>query len=249
MLSSSFVVPMTWISLGCSTTIFKKTTKVFTFQQTNSKTRKLMRKHFAQIMKLPVSSIFYEVTNDQVLHMFNELGHQPLLTGIIQFKKLSLPCIYSFLFGIVLRCLIGRSSGLQSQIGNLLYYGWALLRSICGLSHTSMIRIWDSNYSKQFDKRCFVWSLLEFDSEGGELRRRDFGSCWCRNCWVFDYGCSTNCCWWSNHVSYWWSYSLCDAKACWSIKFTSCTILDVNWFYCFYCDFLIERDWGFFESC
>ena len=113
MLSDSSAVPMTWISLVGSMVVFNKTTKVVTFQLMNSKIRKLTRKHFAQNMKLPVSCTFYEVTNDQVLHMFNEMGHQQVLTRISHFKKLSLPCIWSFLFGIVLRCLKGRSSRLD----------------------------------------------------------------------------------------------------------------------------------------
>ena len=73
-LSSSLIVPITWISLVGSKVVLKKTTKVITFKLSNSKTRKLMRKHFAQIMKLPISGTFYEVTNDQVLYMFNDMG-------------------------------------------------------------------------------------------------------------------------------------------------------------------------------
>ena len=64
-------------------------------------------------MKLPYSCTFYEVTNEHVIHMFNEIGHQHVLTGISLFWKSSLPCVLNFLFGIILRCLIGRSSGLD----------------------------------------------------------------------------------------------------------------------------------------
>lgn len=53
-------------------------------------------KHFAQILKLLVSGTFYEVSTDQVLHMLNEMGHQPDLNGIIHFKKSSLPCYEVF---------------------------------------------------------------------------------------------------------------------------------------------------------
>lgn len=101
-LSSSFAVPISWISLAVFTTMLKKTTKFITFQQTNSKRRKLTRKQFSQIVKFPVSGTFYEVSTDQVLHMFNEMGHEPILTGISNFKKSSLPCIWSFLFGTLL---------------------------------------------------------------------------------------------------------------------------------------------------
>lgn len=83
------------------------------FQLTNSKPNKLTHNQFAQILMLDVSSTFYEVLTDQVLHMFNEIVHQPILIRINLFKKSSLPCFWSFLFGIVLRCLTGRSFELE----------------------------------------------------------------------------------------------------------------------------------------
>lgn len=64
-------------------------------------------------MKLPYTSPVYEVTNEQVLFMFNEIGHQPPLTGISQFRKSSLPYMWNFVFVIILRYLIDRSSGLD----------------------------------------------------------------------------------------------------------------------------------------
>ena len=45
--------------------------------------------------------------------MFNEMGYQPSLTKISDFKKSSLPTIWNFLFGIFLRCLTGRTIGLD----------------------------------------------------------------------------------------------------------------------------------------
>lgn len=45
--------------------------------------------------------------------MFTEMDHQPVLTGISLFRKSSLPCVWNFLFGVILRCLTGRSSGLD----------------------------------------------------------------------------------------------------------------------------------------
>ncbi|CAI9299828.1 unnamed protein product [Lactuca saligna] len=101
-LSSSFAIPMTWLSLDATTVVFNKSTKVVTFQLSNSKTNKLTRNQFSQMLQLPVFDTFYEVTNDQVVHMFNEMGHQPTLNGIIYFKKSGLSCVWSFLFGIML---------------------------------------------------------------------------------------------------------------------------------------------------
>lgn len=66
---------MEWISIAASTTLFDKTTKVVTFQLSYSKIKMLTRKQFSHIMKLPVSGTFYEVTDDQVGYMFNEMEH------------------------------------------------------------------------------------------------------------------------------------------------------------------------------
>lgn len=71
-MSSSFSVPMTWLSLVGSTLVFNKITKVVTFQLTNEKKYMLTKKQFAQIKKLPVTGRFYEVTVEQVVSMMNE---------------------------------------------------------------------------------------------------------------------------------------------------------------------------------
>lgn len=100
-----------------------------TFHLTNLQSKKLTRKQFAQILRLPTSGTLYEVMNDQVIYMFNEMGHQPTFTAINHFKKSNLPCVLSFLFGIVLRCLTGRSFLLDKaklevySVMEGLYYG------------------------------------------------------------------------------------------------------------------------------
>lgn len=79
----------------------------------NDKKFRLSKKLFAQILEIHNSPPFYKVTNEQVIHMFNGLGYQSILTKISEFKKSSLPCIWNFMFGIYLRCLTGRSVGLD----------------------------------------------------------------------------------------------------------------------------------------
>ena len=110
---SSFSMPMTWLSLASSTAVYSKTMKVVTFQLINDKKFKLTMKLFAQILNIPTVERFYEVSNEQVLHMFNEMGYQQVLTKISGLKKFYLPCIWYFLYGIYLRCLTGRSVGLD----------------------------------------------------------------------------------------------------------------------------------------
>ena len=45
--------------------------------------------------------------------MFNEMGHQLVLTKVSLFRKSCPPCIMSFLSGVVLRFLTGHSLGLD----------------------------------------------------------------------------------------------------------------------------------------
>ena len=86
---------------------------MITSQLTNEKNFKLTKKLFAQILNIPMLETFYEVSNEQVLQMFKEIGYQPILTKISDFKKSCLPCIWNFLFGIYLRCLTDQSVGLD----------------------------------------------------------------------------------------------------------------------------------------
>lgn len=45
--------------------------------------------------------------NEHVIHMFNEMGYEPPMTGINHFRRYALPTLWNFLFGIFLRCLTG----------------------------------------------------------------------------------------------------------------------------------------------
>ncbi|KAI3739797.1 hypothetical protein L2E82_30209 [Cichorium intybus] len=51
---------------------------------------------------------------DQLVGMFNEMGYEPLLERISTFKKNQLPDLWRYFFSIFLRCLSGRTSGLDS---------------------------------------------------------------------------------------------------------------------------------------
>ncbi|KAI3767969.1 hypothetical protein L2E82_18398 [Cichorium intybus] len=51
---------------------------------------------------------------DQLVAMFIEMGYEPLLEKISMFKKNQLPDLWRYFFSIFLRCLSGRTSGLDS---------------------------------------------------------------------------------------------------------------------------------------
>ena len=110
---SSYALPMSWLSLAGSAITYYNTLDIFTFNLINDKRFCLTKKLFVQILELPNSPPFYKVKNEQVLHMLNEMGYQPSLTKISEFKKSCLTCIWNNLFCIYLRCLTGRSIGLE----------------------------------------------------------------------------------------------------------------------------------------
>ncbi|KAL7612549.1 hypothetical protein Lser_V15G06652 [Lactuca serriola] len=110
---SSFSVPMIWLSLEASTASYNHTADVITFNLTKNKWVKLSKKMFVEILQIPNNPPFVKPVNSQIFHMFNEKGHQPELEKINEFRKSGLSCIWNFLFGIFLRCLTGRSVGLD----------------------------------------------------------------------------------------------------------------------------------------
>ncbi|KAI3516185.1 hypothetical protein L1887_15096 [Cichorium endivia] len=82
------------------------------------KTKKvqLTKEKFVEALHLPVYNSKEMVVPfaDQLVNMFNEMGYEPLLEKISMFKKNQLPNLWRYFFSIFLRCLSGRSSGLDS---------------------------------------------------------------------------------------------------------------------------------------
>ncbi|KAL7601073.1 hypothetical protein Lser_V15G24877 [Lactuca serriola] len=109
----SFPVPMVWLSRAASTASYNHTADVITFNLINNKRVKLSKNLFVEFLQIPNNPPFVKPVNSQIIHMFNEMGHQPELEKISDFRKSGLPCIWNFLFGIFLRCLTGRSVGLD----------------------------------------------------------------------------------------------------------------------------------------
>lgn len=87
----SFAVPLTWLKLVGSTAIYSKTMQIVTFQLTNGKKLRLSKKLFSQILNIPNVEPFSKVNNAQIIHMFNEMVHQPVLTKISDFISLAYP--------------------------------------------------------------------------------------------------------------------------------------------------------------
>ena len=86
---------------------------MITFHLINDKKVRLSQRLFCQILDIPNTPPFVEFQFSQIIHMFNEMGYQPPLTKISDFKKSGLPKVWNFLFGIFLHCLTGRTVGLD----------------------------------------------------------------------------------------------------------------------------------------
>lgn len=77
------------------------------------KNKRLTNKQCSQILKLPLKVQFEVPSHDQVLHMFNEMGYQPLILLLSSFKKSNIPRVWNLFFGVTLLCFIGSSTGMD----------------------------------------------------------------------------------------------------------------------------------------
>ncbi|KAI3499751.1 hypothetical protein L1887_35560 [Cichorium endivia] len=76
----------------------------------------LTKEEFVDALRLPIynSKEMVVPSADQLVTMFYEMGYEPLLERIRTFKKNQLPDLWGYFFSIFLRCLSGRTSGLDS---------------------------------------------------------------------------------------------------------------------------------------
>ncbi|KAI3503821.1 hypothetical protein L1887_32274 [Cichorium endivia] len=93
------------------------------------KTKKiqLTKEKFSEALHLPLynSKEMVIPTAEQLVDIFNAMGYEPQLETISTFKKKQLPDLWRYFFSIFLRCLSGRTSGLDSasQSFQSLLYG------------------------------------------------------------------------------------------------------------------------------
>ncbi|CAI9282258.1 unnamed protein product [Lactuca saligna] len=90
-LLTSFSISMKWLSLASLTDVYNRTTEIVTFQLIMNKRKRLTKKQFSHILKLSSDGEFNEVTSEQVVNMFNEMGNHPTLSVVSHFKKSNLP--------------------------------------------------------------------------------------------------------------------------------------------------------------
>ncbi|CAH1448792.1 unnamed protein product [Lactuca virosa] len=109
--------------------IYNKDVDVVTFQMESKGTKKLVKKQFTQILQLSAEGPFEVPSFDQVLPILNEMGYNPPISVISDFRKSKLPILWSFFFGVMIHCLTGRNSSLDKAklqlycVMVVLYYG------------------------------------------------------------------------------------------------------------------------------
>lgn len=102
--------------------------------------------------------------SSHVLRMFNKMRYQPSLSLITNFKKLSLPIVCNFFFGITLRYLTGRSFGLNKA--KLRFYAFmVILYYRLNVDYASLIWVEVASLIKNYKKSIEVsstrfWSLI-----------------------------------------------------------------------------------------
>ena len=83
----SFAAPMSWLSKAGSTASYNKETGCVEFTMVNDTRIRVSKRLFCKILGIPNSGPYDELSSSQVVFMFNEMGHQPPLTRISDFKK------------------------------------------------------------------------------------------------------------------------------------------------------------------
>lgn len=118
---NSCVVSRTLLLLAASTTTYSKTMRIVTFQPTNDKKFGLSKKLFTQILNIPNVEPFSKVNNTQIIHMFNEIGHQPVLAKISDFEEVR--------FTLALKLYVWHISSLFNQKNS--WVRQRPIRSVC----------------------------------------------------------------------------------------------------------------------
>lgn len=73
-LSSSFSIPLHWLSMATSTTFYHNDIDKIAFQMESKGTNKFLKKWFTYILQLLATCLFEEPTSASVFYMLNEMG-------------------------------------------------------------------------------------------------------------------------------------------------------------------------------
>ncbi|KAL7585994.1 hypothetical protein Lser_V15G44225 [Lactuca serriola] len=129
-LSTAKEVPMRIVTLAFTTAIVNKVNDTVSFQLQGGKRTTISKKNFAKLLCLPTQGPYVTPTSEDLIDMFNSMGHEPYMKKLSEFKKSKLPAVWSLLFGFILRGLTSRACGLDAARREVLSLMYGLYKGV-----------------------------------------------------------------------------------------------------------------------
>ncbi|XP_042753839.1 uncharacterized protein LOC111885171 [Lactuca sativa] len=129
-LSTAKEVPMRIVTLAFTTAIVNKVNDTVSFVIHGGKRTTISKTNFAKLLCLPTQGPYVTPTSEELIDMFNSMGHKPYMKKVSDFKKSKLPAVWSLLFGFILRGLTSRACGLDAARREVLSLMYGLYKGV-----------------------------------------------------------------------------------------------------------------------
>ncbi|CAH1445305.1 unnamed protein product [Lactuca virosa] len=129
-LSTAKEVPMRIVTLAFTTAIVNKMSDTVSFELQGGKRTTISKTNFAKLLCLPTQGPYVTPTSEELIDMFNSMGHEPYMKKVSDFKKSRLPAVWSLLFGFILRGLTSRACGLDAARREVLSLMYGLYKGV-----------------------------------------------------------------------------------------------------------------------
>ncbi|KAL7585778.1 hypothetical protein Lser_V15G44222 [Lactuca serriola] len=129
-LSTAKEVPLRIVTLAFTTAIVNKVNDTISFEIQGGKRTTISKTNFAKLLCLPTQGPYVTPTSEELIDMFNSMGHEPYMKKVSDFKKSKLPAVWSLLFGFILRGLTSRTGGLDAGPKELLSLMYGLYKGV-----------------------------------------------------------------------------------------------------------------------
>ncbi|XP_023737275.2 uncharacterized protein LOC111885229 isoform X2 [Lactuca sativa] len=129
-LSTAEEVPRRIVTLAFTTAIVNKANDTVSFELQGGKRTTISKTDFAKLLCLPTEGPYVTPTSEELIDVFNSMGHEPYMKKVSDFKKSRLPAVWSLLFGFILRGLTSRTGGLDAGPKELLSLMYGLYKGV-----------------------------------------------------------------------------------------------------------------------
>ena len=126
-LTAHVAVSRKTLTKAYSSAKYNSAKNIVEFDLESGKRTAITKNSFTKLLDLPTDPALIDpdqVSSADMITVFNQLGHTPVLTRLSAFKKNKLPSVWSCLFTILFKCLAERQTGTDSaskQFLTLLY--------------------------------------------------------------------------------------------------------------------------------